>query len=221
VEAYAQLGSATRRRSVQDTQPHAVIVRFMHIGNAVVTRLLAISGSLRAGSSNTAVLQAIDLLAPSGVDVILYDGLARLPAFNPDLDQPGVPLPPAASDLRARVSGADALLICSPEYAHGIPGSLKNLLDWLVGSLELPAKPVTLIAASERSIYAQAQLAEVLRTMSARLAPNETIVVPMPSRAMDAAAIASDPQLAAILRGATTALLRSLSVGARAALHPA
>ena len=168
--------------------------------------VLAISGSLRRGSSNTAVLEAARLLAPSGVDVELYDGLARLPAFDPDVEESG-DLPVEVRDLRARVAAADALLVCSPEYMHGMPGSLKNLLDWLVGSVDFPGKLVTLLAASERSVYAQAQLAEVLRTMSARLIPADACVaVPLSSRAMDAAAIAADPVLAQILRGAIAAL---------------
>ena len=172
-----------------------------------VVRVLAISGSLRRGSSNTAVLEAARLLAPAGVDVELYEGLARIPAFDPDVEESGV-LPDEVRDLRARVAAADALLVCSPEYMHGMPGALKNLLDWLVGSIDFPGKLVTLVAASERSVYAQAQLTEVLRTMSARLVPDECVVLPLPSRAMDADAIAADPALAATLRG-TIAALRS------------
>ena len=172
-------------------------------------RLLAISGSLRARSSNTAVLEAARVLAPRDVEIALYDGLADLPAFNPDLEEGDATLPPAAADLRARVAEADGLLICSPEYAHGIPGSLKNLLDWLVGSVDFPGKPVTLVAASARSVYAQSQLAEVLRTMNARLVPAEGVVVPVASRSMDAAAVAADVRLAAILRGVIDALLQS------------
>ena len=168
-------------------------------------RLLAISGSLRAGSSNTAVLEAARLLAPPGVDVVLYDGLARLPAFDPDVEESGA-LPPEVRDLRARVAAADALLVCSPEYMHGMPGSLKNLLDWLVGSVDFPGTLVTLVAASTRSVYAQAQLTEVLRTMTARLVPDECVVVPLPSRTMDAGAIAADPALAALIRDALRAL---------------
>jgi NAD(P)H-dependent FMN reductase len=170
-----------------------------------VVRIFAISGSLRRGSSNTAVLEAARLLAPSGVDVELYDGLARLPAFDPDVEESG-DLPIEVRDLRARVAAADALLVCSPEYMHGMPGSLKNLFDWLVGSVDFPGKLVTLLAASERSVYAQAQLTEVLRTMTARLIPDECVTVPLPSRAMDAAAIAADPVLARTLRGAIAAL---------------
>jgi len=168
-------------------------------------RILAISGSLRRGSSNTAVLEAARLLAPVGVEVELYDGLARIPAFDPDVEESG-DLPGEVRDLRARMAAADALLVCSPEYMHGMPGSLKNLLDWLVGSVEFPGKLVTLVAASERSVYAQAQLTEVLRTMSARLVPDECVVIPLPSRAMNAPAIAADPALAATLREAIAAL---------------
>jgi chromate reductase, NAD(P)H dehydrogenase (quinone) len=167
--------------------------------------ILAISGSLRRGSSNTAVLEAARLLAPDGVDVELYDGLARLPAFDPDVEESG-DLPDEVRHLRARIAAADALLVCSPEYMHGMPGSLKNLLDWTVGSVDFPGKLVTLLAASERSVYAQVQLAEVLRTMSARLVPDECVVLPLPSRSMDAAAIAADPALARTLRETIAAL---------------
>jgi NAD(P)H-dependent FMN reductase len=171
-------------------------------------RVLAISGSLRAGSSNTAVLEAMRLVAPAGTVVTLYDGLAALPAFNPDLEEAD-DLPREARELRARVAGSDAIVVCSPEYAHGFPGSLKNLLDWLVGSVDFPGKPVALVAASERSVHAQAQLAEVLRTMTARLVPAEAVVVPLPGRSIDAATIAADPRLAGILRDVRAGLRRA------------
>src|SRR5690349_21363282 len=103
-------------------------------------RILAISGSLREGSSNTAVLQAAAALAPLGVEIILYDGLGRLPHFNPDLDGENAVAPVA--EWRARLQSADGVLISSPEYAHGVPGSLKNALDWVVGSGEFVNKPV-------------------------------------------------------------------------------
>jgi NAD(P)H-dependent FMN reductase len=177
--------------------------------------VLAITGSLRAGSSNTAVLDAARRLAPPGVQVVLFDRLADLPPFNPDDDEPDAQLPPVVVDLRARVAGADALIICSPEYAHGIPGSLKNLLDWLVSSVEFPGKPVALLAASTRSVHAQTQLAEVLRTMSARLVPGESVVLPLPHRAMDGVAIAGDPALAVILRQVMAGLLSAAAAEPR------
>jgi NAD(P)H-dependent FMN reductase len=171
--------------------------------------VLAISGSLRAGSSNTAVLEAMRLVAPAGIAVTLYDGLAALPAFNPDLEEAD-DLPREARELRGRVAESDAIVVCSPEYAHGLPGSLKNLLDWLVGSVDFPGKPVALVAASGRSVHAQAQLAEVLRTMSARLVPADAVVVPLPGRSTDAATIAADPRLADLLRDVLDGLRRAI-----------
>src|SRR4029450_8065808 len=103
--------------------------RNMH-GN--VTRILAVSGSLRARSSNTAALAAASRVAPDGVLVQLYDGLATLPHFNPDHDEEGAEPPAPVAGLRTLIAGADGVLLSTPEYAHGLPGVLKNALDWLV-----------------------------------------------------------------------------------------
>jgi chromate reductase, NAD(P)H dehydrogenase (quinone) len=167
-------------------------------------RILAISGSLRAASSNGAVVEAARLLAPPGVEVEIYRGLGGLPHFNPDVEM-GV-LPPAVVELRAAVGGADALLVSSPEYAHGVPGSLKNALDWLVGGPEFVAKPVALVNASPRSTHAQAQLAETVRTMSGVLVETACVALPLLGRGLDAAGIAADPELSATLAGALAAL---------------
>src|SRR4051812_45729397 len=94
--------------------------------------LLAISGSLRAASSNTTVLQALAALASDGVMITLYNQLDSLPYFTPDLDRGGATPPASVANLRAQVGRADGIIICSPEYAHGVPGVLKNALDWLV-----------------------------------------------------------------------------------------
>jgi chromate reductase, NAD(P)H dehydrogenase (quinone) len=74
------------------------------------------------------------------VEIILYDGVSRLPHFSPDLDGENAPAPVA--DWRAQLKTSDGVLISSPEYAHGVPGSLKNALDWVVGSGEFVEKPV-------------------------------------------------------------------------------
>jgi NAD(P)H-dependent FMN reductase len=173
------------------------------------TRILAISGSLRAQSSNTAVLQAVALLAPPAVELEIISRLDALPHFNPDLDAPGMAPPPSVLELRRRVGAADALMVCSPEYAHGVPGTLKNALDWLVSAPEVFAKPVALLNASPRSWHAQASLAETLRTMAMRLVPATSITIPVMGRQVDAAAIAEDPQLAAVLRSSLDALVRA------------
>jgi chromate reductase len=97
-----------------------------------------------------------------------YAGLALLPHFSPDLDVEPFPEPVAA--LRAVIGAADGLVIATPEYAHGMPGSLKNALDWLVSATEPIHKPILLISASPSgAAHAHAQLSEVLRTMSMRL----------------------------------------------------
>lgn len=101
-------------------------------------RILAISGSLRARSSNTELLRAAALVANPSWTFDFYDGLGALPHFNPDLDFEGATPPAAVADLRARIAAADALLICSPEYAHGVAGSMKNALDWMVGAGSTP-----------------------------------------------------------------------------------
>ena len=126
-------------------------------------RLFAISGSLRAKSSNTSLLIRLKQFA----DVDLYDGVGQLPHFNPDIEESDPPR--EARDLRKRVGQADALVISSPEYAHGVPGSMKNALDWLVGGPEMIDKLVVLINAAPWSTHAQAQLKETISTMSARV----------------------------------------------------
>ncbi len=175
-------------------------------------RLLAISGSLRAVSSNTTLLHAAAMLAPEGVEIVMYHGLAELPHFNPDLDttldDPN--LPGSVRELRAEVGRADAILISSPEYAHGVPGSMKNALDWLVGSSEFPGKVVALLNASPRSTHAQASLAETLRTMSAHLVDGSPFPIPMSGRKVDAAAATADHDISTAIRSALEATIDAI-----------
>lgn len=173
--------------------------------------ILAISGSLRAGASNTAVIEAAALIAPADLTITLYDGLGALPHFNPDLDSSdGRQLPAIVVDLRRRIGHADGVLISSPEYAHGIPGSLKNLLDWLVGSTEFPGKPVALLNTSPMSLHAPAQVAEILATMNARLVREASVTVQPRNRGSKAADIVADPELSAVLRNAIAAFVSAV-----------
>jgi chromate reductase, NAD(P)H dehydrogenase (quinone) len=171
-------------------------------------RILAISGSLRAVSSNTALLHAAAALAPAGVEIEVYGGLGELPHFNPDLEADE---PAAVTDLRARVRRADGLLISSPEYAHGVPGAMKNALDWLVGGDEFIYKPVALLNASPRATHAQASLAETITTMSGRLIAEASIAVPLLGAKLDAAGIAAHPEIAGALREALGAFARAIA----------
>jgi chromate reductase, NAD(P)H dehydrogenase (quinone) len=165
--------------------------------------ILAISGSLRAASSNTAALRAMAALAPADLAISLYARLADLPHFNPDLD--GETAPAVVHELRAQIGRADGVLISSPEYAHGVPGVLKNALDWLVSSLEFPGKPVALINTSPRATHAQASLVEILTTMSARLIGEASVTVPLPDTRMQAAGMIADPAVSSVLRTALVA----------------
>ena len=174
-------------------------------------RLLAISGSLRSQSSNTTLLRAAARLAPPGVEIVIYDRIGDLPHFNPDLDGEGAEPPPAVKDLRDRLDAAAAVIICSPEYAHGVPGSLKNALDWLVSVTVLSDKPVALVNASPRSLFAQAQLAETLRTMAARVIPDASVAVPLGGKKLDEAGMLADPEVAAPLRAAIATLVAEVS----------
>jgi len=169
--------------------------------------LLALSGSLRAVSSNTSLLQATALLAPAHIRITLYQGLDQLPHFNPDIEPP---LPASVIDLQTQITQADGLLISCPEYARGIPGAFKNALDWLVGSLDFPGKPVALFNASPRASDAQAALRLVLSTMSADLVDAAAISAPLLARGLDATAIAADPALAPQIHTALSAFAQHI-----------
>jgi NAD(P)H-dependent FMN reductase len=114
-----------------------------------VAKLLLISGSLRGGSTNSAALRTAAALSPTGVEAEIYEGMGRLPHFNPD-DDPvdGVGLDAEVAALRAALAGADALLLSTPEYAGALPGSFKNLLDWTVGGGQTHGMPVAWINVS-------------------------------------------------------------------------
>ena len=172
-------------------------------------KFLAISGSLRQASSNTELLRAAAALAPPGVEVVPYDDLGALPHFNPDIDID--PPLPAVRTLRERVEWADALLISSPEYAHGVPGVLKNALDWLVSGVEIVGKPIGLLSASSRATHAQRSLAETLGTMSAVVVPAAQVAVPLLGRGVDAVGIAADPELAGGIRAALAAVVDAVN----------
>ncbi len=172
------------------------------------TRILAISGSLRQVSSNTALLQAAIDLSPANVEIRLYGGLGNLPHFNPDLEPTE---PPSVTDLRNQLRWSDGLIISSPEYAHGIPGVLKNALDWLVSGEEFVGKPIALFNASPRAIHAQASLIEIVTTMAGRIVPEASITVSLLGRNLDAAGIVADLEISKELQSAIAAFTIAIS----------
>jgi chromate reductase, NAD(P)H dehydrogenase (quinone) len=134
-------------------------------------KILAVSGSLRANSSNAIILQAIEKMMPEQVEFFIYKGLGGLPQFD-DAEE----VPVAVSDWRKHLQDADAVLICSPEYAFGVPGSLKNAMDWTVGSGELVNKPLALITASTGGEKAHAAWLQIFTALSASI-PNGAAVL--------------------------------------------
>lgn len=167
-------------------------------------RLLALSGSLRAASTNTRLLRALAEYAPFEVDVSLYRGMGSLPIFNPDLE--GRHTPQAVIDLAEKVQKADGLVISCPEYAHGIPGGLKNALDWLVSREEIIFKPVLVVHASHRGDNVLAALGEVLKTISADVMAGEMLRVPLLGRnPAEIEAVLEEPAIIAAMERALSA----------------
>jgi chromate reductase, NAD(P)H dehydrogenase (quinone) len=143
-------------------------------------RVLAISGSLRAGSNSTALLRAVREEAPEGVDVILWDGMKAIPPYDQDDDV--VPGPTTVAALRELVREVDAVFFATPEYNSSVPGALKNALDWAsrpVATNVFRNKPVAVVSSSAGAfggVWAAAELRKVLGAMGARVAEAELSV---------------------------------------------
>ena len=182
-------------------------------GGLRAVRILAISGSLRAASSNTALLRAAVSLVPEGVEVALYEGLASLPHFNPDLDDLDAgTAPPTVMDFRSQLDASDGVLISSPEYAHGVPGALKNAIDWVVSSGQIYEKPVALLNASMGATHAYVSLAEMLTTADANIIEEASVRVGLPTNRIDEAGILADTKLSGALRAAVAAFARAIEL---------
>ena len=152
--------------------------------------LLAVSGSLRAGSINSAFCRIVARLAAPSINVTVFSGLGDLPLFNPDLEAS----PPESVRLfRAAILQADALLIASPEYAHGVSGVMKNALDWLVSFEGVVNKPVALINTSPRARHAYDALREVLHTMSTDIIEDASRSIPLLGICVTEEAMLNDP----------------------------
>jgi NAD(P)H-dependent FMN reductase len=176
-------------------------------------RVLLISGSLRAESTNSALVRTARAVAPEGVDAVPFDGLGRLPHFNPDQDRE--PLPPAVVELRAAIDAADAVLLSTPEYAGALPGSFKNLLDWTVGGVETSEKPVGWINASVNPTGA-AKAHESLRTVlgytGADVVESACVRIGVARDAIGADGLIADPVVRAGIVAALTALARAAAL---------
>lgn len=174
-------------------------------------RVLAISGSLRARSTNAALVRLIKLLAPENMEMIIYEGLGDLPHFNPDID--GEESPASVQELRGLLASVDGVLICTPEYAFGVPGVLKNALDWTVSTGEFSGKPVALICAS--SLWAggdkaHASLLLTLTALGTKVPAAGTLMIPTISKKLNANGDVLDPELPRALKAVLAALVQEI-----------
>src|SRR5258708_4378752 len=143
-------------------------------------KVVAIYGSLRNNSSATFILKHIITLFPETIDFILYRGISKLPHFD---DSENISI--EVTSFRNLLREADGVIICQPEYAFGVAGSLKNALDWTVGSGELTGKPVALVTAATGGDKAHAALLLIFKALSSKVAEDATLLIPFVRTKLD------------------------------------
>jgi NAD(P)H-dependent FMN reductase len=170
--------------------------------------VLALSGSTRSNSSNNAILRFIAERFGDRAEFVLYDRIAELPHFNPDLDTE--PFPEQVAELRKLIARADAILICTPEYVFSLPGSLKNALEWLVSVTVLSHKPAAFIVASASGKMAFESLGLILETLLQEPVPDDCKLLVQGSRGKmgEAGTITDRETLEAVDRLAAALLAR-------------
>ena len=186
-------------------------------------RVAALTGSLRAASTNTAFLRELARSAPAGIEVELHERLAEIPPFDPDRDpfhppsadrhgtgSPGCAGDEALAALADLVRGADAVVVACPEYAGGLPGAFKNALDHLVGTDAFAGKPFAHHNLSPRASLAQASLATVLATMGGTRVNDACLTLELSGAPLAPGAMARDAALLDAVRGSLEALAKAV-----------
>ena len=169
----------------------------------ILKNVLAISGSTRQDSSNLRLIQAIAASSAEFFQVMPFEGLAELPHFNPDLDTDAPPH--HVTRFRQQLRAADGILICTPEYAMGVPGTLKNAIDWTISTMEFSRKPVALITASLSGKKAHHSLQETLLILEARITAHTQLLIPFIKAKVSPDGVVTDPNADADIQ----ALIRS------------
>ena len=178
------------------------------------SRLLLVSGSLRAASTNTALLRTAQTAAPDGIETTMFEGMAALPHFNPDDDAEGAPVHPAVATLREAIAAADAVMVSTPEYAGALPGSFKNLLEWTVGDGGLYRKPVAWLnaagpASPTGAADAYASLRKVLGYVNAQVVEEACVNVPVERSQIGADGLIADANVRTLVAKALALLTRA------------
>lgn len=182
-------------------------------------KIVGVSGSLRQQSFNTALLRNVAGLLPADAELLIYRELAELPLFNPDID--ALEATPAVAHWRAALRAADAVIFSTPEYAHGVPGALKNALDWVVGSGELVDKPMLLFSASSSPTggdKASAHLAGTLQVMTGAIIEGGELCVGSVGKKIDANGRLHDEATITLIQAMLLALLEQIKTNRAAEL---
>ena len=137
--------------------------------------ILAICGSTKKSSTNLNLINAIANISALYFNIKTFDGIDKLPHFNPDLDID--PAPETVFNFRRLLKESDGILICTPEYAMGVPGTLKNAIDWTVSSCEFSHKPVALITASSVGQKGHAALLETLKVIECKITDETQLLI--------------------------------------------
>ena len=164
----------------------------------VTKNVLAISGSTRQDSSNLRLIQAVAASSTEFFQVTLFERLADIPHFNPDLDTDSPPS--QVTYFRQQLRAADGILICTPEYAMGVPGTLKNAVDWTISTMEFSRKPVALITASLSGKKAHLSLQETLLIIEARITEHTQLLIPFIKAKVSQTGEITDPTTAAAIQ---------------------
>ncbi len=175
-------------------------------------KILALSGSLRQGSTNKALLEAAKLLAPKNLELVVWNEQHHLPQFTPDLETEP---PQEVQKFRILVGDADGLLIACPEYVRGVPGSFKNALDWLVGGETFVNKRFARWNASPRAFEAQRSLRLVLETMSGICVEKAELALPLIKQEVTADTIASNGEWSSKIKLALMNFVQAIQLAKR------
>ena len=180
--------------------------------------VLLVPGSSRAGSTNVAALRTAAAQAPAGVIATLYEAIGSLPLFNPDDDREGETVDDRVAEMRAAMGRADAVLICTPEYAGALPAALKNLLEWTIGDAGTYGKPVAWINAAgpvspTGAADAHASLRKVLGYAGAQLVEAACTRVPVSRDMIGESGLVEDAGARGQIRHALEALADHVTAG--------
>lgn len=156
-------------------------------------KILAISGSTRKDSSNHRLIKAIADLASESFSMLVFEDIASIPSFNPDLDN-AESTPEQVTDFRKQLKEADGVLICTPEYAIGVPGVLKNAIDWTVSSMEFSQKSVALITAGTSGKIAHQSLLGTLLIIESKITKETQLLIPFVKTKLNAESEITDTQ---------------------------